>query len=109
MFSFLRWVIDADDGSALRNIAKEMCLNSGILCINVNGGTKLVNFALIHLETFALLGEDSAVECVKSCECVENLMRMVNEVFHLAERGRYTYVLDLDKYIKIARVLKEIE
>lgn len=105
----MRWVVDADEGSVLRNIAREMCLNSGILCSNVDGGTELVNFALIHLETYALLGEDNAIECVKSCDCVENLMRMVSEVFHLAERGRYTYVLDLDKYIRIAHMLKEIE
>ena len=106
---YLKQAVNANDGNMLRNVAKEICLNSGTLCDGVDGNVKLVNFALIHLETFALLGEDSTTECVKSYSCVENLMRMVSEVFHLVERGEYTYVLDLDKYIKIARMLKEIE
>jgi len=105
---YLKRAIDASDGDVLKSVAKEICLHSGTLCGGADGNVKLVNFALIHLETFALLGEDGTTECVKSYSCVENLMRMVSDVFHLVEKGEYTYVLDLDKYIRIARMLKEI-
>ncbi len=103
------YLVDASDNEKLREVAEKICSEVGTLCLDGSVDTrKLANFALTYLETFVMLG-DSAVECVKHHPCVSQALKMSGEVFQLAVKGEYIYLVEPELFIETARKLKELD
>ncbi len=103
------YAVNADNEEELRKIAKKICAEVGTLCFDGMPETrKLANFALAYLETFVMLG-DKAIECIKHHNCVTQALRMSSEIFQLALKGKYIYLLEPRLYIETARKLKELD